>query len=125
MKHHTDFDDIRPYNDDEVVPTIEKLILDPQFKQAMGFIFPNSDWDKQVALLRSFTNLHELQHSLIKGAVYDMVSKTAASIECAGLENIEKERAYTYISNHRDIVLDAALLCAMLVANGYDTTEIA
>jgi hypothetical protein len=54
-----------------------------------------------------------------------MIGKTADSIECGGLENIEKAQSYTYISNHRDIVLDASLLCLLLVSNGFETTEIA
>jgi hypothetical protein len=125
MEKYTEFDDIRPYNDDEVLPTIEKLIQDPQFKQAIASVFPAKDWDKLVALWRSFNNRYDFQHRFVKTTVYDMIGKTAASIECAGLENIDKQRAYTYISNHRDIVLDASLLCSMLAINGYDTTEIA
>ncbi|MDR0543200.1 MAG: 1-acyl-sn-glycerol-3-phosphate acyltransferase [Dysgonamonadaceae bacterium] len=125
MEKHTEFDDIQPYREEEVVSAIEQMIHDPQFRQAMGFIFPDRDWEKSVALLRSFKNRHDFQHKLIKETVFDVVGKTASSINCTGFENIRKDRTYTYISNHRDIVLDASLLCSMLAANGYETTEIA
>jgi 1-acyl-sn-glycerol-3-phosphate acyltransferase len=125
METHPEFDEIRPYNEDEVLPAIEKLISDPQFERVLAFVFPDRKWDEWVALLRSFKNRHDFQHALIKDTVLNMVGQTADSIECAGLENIEKTKSYTYISNHRDIVLDASLLCVLLATNGYETTEIA
>ena len=126
MEKHTEFDDIRPYCDEEVVPVIEELINDPLFKQQiMRFAFPGIDWELIVARLRSVQNRRDLQLNILKHTVFSMVGKTSASVECAGLENIRKDRTYTYISNHRDIVLDASLLCALLVTHEYDTVEIA
>jgi hypothetical protein len=125
MEKNAEFDDIRPYYDDEVISVIERLVKDPEFKRIVGFVFPEDEWEKVSALLRSFKNIHEFQYQLIKEAVFKVVNKTTASIECTGFENIEKRIAYTYISNHRDIILDASLLCSMLMMNGYDTTEIA
>ena len=46
-------------------------------------------------------------------------------ITITGLENIDKSNAYLYISNHRDIILDSALLDAKLLEQGMDTVEIA
>ncbi|MDR2683511.1 MAG: 1-acyl-sn-glycerol-3-phosphate acyltransferase [Dysgonamonadaceae bacterium] len=121
----TDFEDIRPYNEDEALATIEQLIDDPLFRKAVSYIFPEKEWDQLVAHLRACRTRREFQHHLVKNTVCELVSQTADSLECSGLENIEKDRAYTYISNHRDIVLDASLLCILLIINGYDTTEIA
>jgi hypothetical protein len=104
---------------------MKRLVKDPEFKRVMGFMFPEKEWEKLAALLLSFKNRHDFQHGLIKGTVYEMVGKTSASIECTGFENIEQNKAYTYISNHRDIILDASLLASMLAFNGHDTTEVA
>ncbi|GHV55602.1 acyltransferase [Bacteroidia bacterium] len=125
MDKRIEFDDIRPYSDEEAVSVIEKLIQDPQFKRVMSFVFPDKDWEKVVGLLRSFKNRHDFQHGMVKGTVLDIVGKTASSIDCTGFENLQKGRAYTYISNHRDIVLDASLLSSILAFNGYETVEIA
>jgi hypothetical protein len=125
METHTDFEDIRPYNDDEVVPAIKKLVNDPLFKHVMGVAFPEKEWEKVATVLCSFRNRRDFQHSFVRETVYEIIARTSASIDCAGLEHIEKERVYTYISNHRDIVLDASLLCITLIANGYETAEIA
>jgi hypothetical protein len=122
---HTEFDDIRPYNNDEVISTLNQLIRDPHFKKVMSFLSPDLAWDDLATRLRACKSRHDFQHGPVREIVYDVVSRSAVSIECTGLENIEKDRTYTYISNHRDIVLDASLLCILLIINGYDATEIA
>jgi hypothetical protein len=120
-----DFDEIRPYNEDEVLPAINTLIHDPQFRQVMSFVFPEKPWAEWDTLLRACKSRHDFQHHLVKGPVFDRIRQTADSIDCSGLENIEKTQTHTFISNHRDIVLDASLLCILLASNGYETTEIA
>jgi hypothetical protein len=125
MKKNPEFDDIRPYYDDEVVPVIKRLLDNPEFEQIMKFIFPDENWENLKSFLLTFKNKHDLQHGFVKENVYRLIKKRAASIDCSGFEHIEKVNTYTYISNHRDIVLDASLLSLLLALNGYDTTEIA
>ena len=119
------FDDIRPYNDNEVVEVIDRLLKDPDFKRKITYVFPNEGWEQFEALMRTFKTKREFQHGLIKETVYKLVRKSNSSVESAGLENIEKGKAYTYISNHRDIILDASILSSILAYNGHETTEIA
>ena len=126
MEPSAKFDDIRPYYEEEMASVIEKLIDDPLFKQqVMRFVFPGHDWEGIAARLRSVRNHHDLQHDIIMNIAFSMIGKTSAAIECAGFEQIRKDRTYTYISNHRDIVLDAAILCSFLLSKGYDAAEIA
>jgi hypothetical protein len=107
------------------VPVINRLLENSEFKRTLKFIFPDENLEKLEALMRTFKTKYDFQHKLVKATVYNFVGKSSDSIECAGFENIEKGESYTYISNHRDIVLDASLLCSMLGIHGYDTTEIA
>lgn len=125
MEKKSEFDDIRPYYDDEVAPIIKELLVDPEFKKVVSLVLPDTKWEELEALMQSFTNKYDFQHGLIKGTVFSLVNKTSNSIKCEGFENVEKGNAYTYISNHRDIILDASLLCVMLAENGFDTVEIA
>ena len=46
-------------------------------------------------------------------------------IKLKGIENIDIENKYLYISNHRDIILDSAFLCAKFIEKKIDTVEIA
>jgi hypothetical protein len=125
MEKNAEFDDIRPYYDDEVISVIERLVNNPEFKRVINFVFPETDWGEFVAYMRSFKSKRDFQHNLIAKTVFKITERNAASIECAGLENIKEEVSYTYISNHRDILLDASLLSSLLALKGYDTTEIA
>ena len=125
MEKNAEFDDIRPYYDEEVPSVIEQLLNDPQFKKVVGFIYPDSSWEEFSALMRSFTTKKEFQLSLAKNAVFEIAHKTSRNVECVGFEKISKNTAYTYISNHRDIVLDASLLSVLLSKHGYETVEVA
>jgi len=125
MKKNPEFDDIRPYYDDEVAPAIERLLKNAQFLEVFNQLFPGENREQVEKLLRSFTNQRDFQHALIKNFVFELLNKTGSSAVCEGLENVSKTAAYTYISNHRDIVLDAALLCSLFAHIGYETVEIA
>jgi len=125
MKEDTEFDDIRPYNDDEVAPAIGRLLNDPQFNRIAQFIFAEKNWEQVEQLMRTLASRHDFQHSLIKGNIIELFDRTTAGIICTGLENVSKTGACTYISNHRDIVLDASILDIQLIEHGYDTVEIA
>jgi hypothetical protein len=125
MEKNPEFDDIRPYYDDEVVSVIERLLDNPEFERMVKFIFPDESWENFKTQMQSFKNRHDFQHGIVKSSVYKFVRRISDSIEFTGFENIEKTKAYTYISNHRDIVLDASLLASMLALKGFDTTEIA
>jgi hypothetical protein len=125
MEKHPEFDDIRPYYDEEVVQVIKRLVNDPEFKRITGYVFPEGDWERLKTLMQTFKSIRDFQHNLIVESVFKMVAKTASSIECGGLENVTKGEAYTHISNHRDIILDASLLCSLLIREGYESAEIA
>jgi len=125
MIKNPEFDDIRPYYNDEVVPVIQRLLENVQFRDIMNGLFSVNEWKQVEPALRSFTNQRDFQHFLIKGLVFDLLNKTSSCATCKGWENISKNNAYTYISNHRDIVLDAAILSSLLAENDFETVEIA
>ena len=125
MTTSNEFDDIRSYNDEEVQEVIDRLLQDSEFQQIISFIFPEQKKEDMAAWLRSFQSKHDFQHQLIKLLVCRITDKCVDSLECTGFENIRQNESYTFISNHRDIVMDAALLCLLLSREGYETTEIA
>jgi len=125
MENNPEFDDIRPYYDEEVPAAIEQLLNDDQFEQVAKRVFPYKDWKELSAQMQQFKNKYDFQHILIKSIVYELVNKSSAKIELTGYDNIETSKAYTFISNHRDIVLDAAILSVTLADQGFDIPEIA
>jgi len=120
-----EFDDIRPYDDDEIVPAIERVLKNQQFREAVQGVFPERSWAQVAQEMQAFTSRRDFQHRLIKTSVFDLLDRTSSGVVFEGLENVSPTGAYTYISNHRDIVLDASILCTQLVHYGYETAEVA
>jgi hypothetical protein len=85
---------------------------------------PQSSTDELKKLLINYDNIYDFQKFIVNRFVKMIEKNTTEGVELTGLENIDKNRAVLYISNHRDIVLDAAFLCSQLVDNGVDTVEI-
>lgn len=126
MDKTTKFDDIRPYYDQEVPFVIEELVKDELFKKLVQtYIFPDTNWDDFTKLMRSFRTKKEFQQGIAQTVVLDIVNKTSSGLSTSGIELVDKDKAYLFMSNHRDIVLDASILAVILNSNGYETMEIA
>lgn len=132
----TEFDDIRPYNDDEVSVVLKRLMADSEFLDTisklkfglMGKIaapilrpFVKQRLQKDLA---SVTTVSDFQ-SRIESYFQGMLSKTVDDLSVSGLENLEKGQAYLFISNHRDIAMDPAFVNWTLYQNGFSTLRIA
>jgi hypothetical protein len=125
MEKFIGFDDIRPYYDEEVVPIIARLLEDSEFQRITGYLFPDKTWEEMKALLQSFTNIKDFQRDLIVRLAAEIAEKSADSVDCTGFGNLPENKSFTYISNHRDIILDASILNVELIKAGLETTEIA
>ncbi|GHT05859.1 acyltransferase [Bacteroidia bacterium] len=119
------FDNIRSYSDDEMPRIVELLLGDPEFRRIIESVMPSVTWEDFSKKFRSYKNVAAFQADMISEFIFDLVGKSSAETDCSGLENVTPGTAYTFISNHRDIVLDSALLCVLLCKYGRETTEIA
>lgn len=119
------FDDIAPIYDYDVKESLKELVNDPWFTQAARYIFPNVEWNAFVEQLLKIETKFEFQSKIISPFIWSIVDKTAKLVNAEGFENIDVANQYLYLSNHRDIVLDAGLLNIILHRHGYNTTEIA
>ncbi|MBP5381259.1 MAG: 1-acyl-sn-glycerol-3-phosphate acyltransferase [Bacteroidaceae bacterium] len=123
---NNEFDSIRPFNDDEVRPAIESLLHDRQFSHILKSILPILPLGISRGMLKLATvGIHStlgFQLRFMKPVVNHILRNcsTEHSFRHKGIEP-GKER-YTFISNHRDIVLDSAILDVMLHDAGFPTT---
>lgn len=125
--HHIDddrFGDIRPYRDYEIPAAMDRIVSGGAFPALAGYIFPDRTLDESAALMRSFTNVRDFQINVMYPAVRRIVSDTMTEFTHDGMENVQRDMSHLFVSNHRDIMLDASLLQILLVENGLDTTEI-
>lgn len=125
MKQLYDFDEIRPLYDEEVPEIIQSLLREPGFKHAVEFAIPGVDYRLFSEQMSKYTNKHDFQSDLVVPFLLDLAANTTDGLSISGLDNISKNESYTFMSNHRDIVLDASFLNTMLITNGFDTSEVA
>lgn len=119
------FDDLRPVKDDEVSAVIKELLSDQGFKHAIGYINPGMSWEEFNAVMIRFTTKFEFQSNIIAPIVAGIANNTSLGFTASGWNNYDGNQPYTFISNHRDIILDAGLLNVLRHNYGQQTTEIA
>lgn len=125
MKRFYDFEDIRPFYDEEVNGVISSLIQEEGFKRAVHFIMPEMDYDKLAQELSTYTTKDDFQAKAAVPVLLSLVKRSTSSLSLSGIENIRKSERYTFMSNHRDIVLDASFLNLLLWQRGFTTSEVA
>lgn len=118
------FDDIRPLNNDEVHDAIESLAASEGFRNALRYIMPDINWEQFTESMRKCKTKEEFKTILAYNAVMRIAKATTFSLTISGRSRVPKTPC-TFISNHRDIVLDAAFLNALLLDIGHGMTQIA
>ena len=127
------FGEIRPYTDDEISAAMDRIAGSTSFPLLASYVFPDRNIDDVRGEVRSYKTIHDFQMGIMYWANRKIIKDSTASFTCGGMENVRPsalntsssiQNAYLYVSNHRDIMLDAALFQNVLVDNGHDTTEI-
>jgi hypothetical protein len=119
------FDDIRPYHDREVPQVMARLATNPTFTEVIQYVFPETTEEQVRENLKKITTVGEFQREIARPAMRKLIEHTSSQVEVMGMENVKPGHCYLFISNHRDIILDSALLNIMLLEHGHDTTQTA
>lgn len=121
----TEFDEIRPYDDEELPKIFEELIADAAFQKAVGGVIPNVPYELLAQKMRACKTKLDFQKAFCYGLLWEIAEKHTDGLTLDHTALPDKSKAYTYISNHRDIILDSGFLSILLVDQGMDTVEIA
>jgi len=116
------YSDIRPYNDDEIPAALERIVNDPFFVPAVNFAFPEADMERIAEVVRTCKTVDQMQERVMLSIIKRIIDATIDNFTSSGIEGIEKDKGYLYISNHRDITLDSLLLQYTLFTHGLSTT---
>ena len=114
MKIPEKYDSIRPYEPEELPEVYERLIADEQFKAVVGKVFPQVPFEALAAKLKQCKTNLDFQIAFCYPFLKDLLSKASKGCDI-DISAIDNTRRYTFVSNHRDIVLDSALLDVMLI----------
>lgn len=132
----SDFSSIRPYQDAEVKPTLERLVNTPELLHTLiGFRYPKlSGWRKSLLAiglkaylrwrLRNIDSVYQFQLE-VESYMDHMIKTTTSELSSSGLDSLDLSQPHLFISNHRDIALDPAFVSYILHHSGQDTVQIA
>jgi hypothetical protein len=123
-----EFKDMRPFEPEELPAAYDSLLADPTFRAVVGMVMPQIPSEALAPMMHGCKTILEFQYTFIRPLLEGVIKKCTTGLtgdfNTLGLSK-EKEN-YTYISNHRDIVLDSGLLDMVLFTQmGFNTVEIA
>ena len=123
-----DFDAIRPLLPEEIPAAIKSLFAEPQFCSILQSFYKDIPLEMLEAKALSCPSLLDLQKTLIYPLVKQLMAKCATGLDfdTNAITLADRKKNFTFVSNHRDIVLDSALLDILLIDHGFaNTIEIA
>lgn len=130
------FDDIRPYRDDEVAAVIQKLINEQGLQTSIASLKLPRLYKTLPSLSRlivkyslklrakKFHNIEQIQEEVAK-YLNHLIAESTNGFSFSGIENVDPSKPALFISNHRDIVLDVALVNWALYKSNINTVEAA
>lgn len=110
MLPESKFDSIRPYYDIEVNEVLASIIDDPMMNAIMTFAFPKMPQSEWTEILKNIHSIQEFQGQIVAQALRRILDESSEGLTASGFEKLDKNKAYLFISNHRDIILDTSLL---------------
>lgn len=122
-KHN--FNDIRSFRDEEVHPKLMELISDKGFNYILKKIFTSERIAYLNEELGEVKSISQFQKEYISFYVNSLIELSIPELTITGIEKLDKDKSYMFISNHRDIIFDSALINNGLLEKGHNTSEIA
>ena len=120
------FSDIRPYSDEDAITALRRVAGHPMMPVISKYLFPEENPKFLAKVMNSVTGIDDFQFKVMAGVVSSILAKTSEGFTFSGTDNLKslKGRKFLAISNHRDIVLDPALIQYMLASIGLPFMEI-
>jgi hypothetical protein len=119
------FKEIRPYKGEEEAAALARIAAHPILKDISNYLFPGKDPNDLKHLISSLKSVEEFQAKVMLFAIKKIVSDTAKNLTYSGLEKMHDGSARLLVSNHRDIMLDSAIIQVILHINNIPTSEMA
>ncbi|MDE6207165.1 MAG: acyltransferase [Muribaculaceae bacterium] len=119
------FADIRPYDDVHFRDKIAALVREPGFEHAVRYIMPDVDYDAFVANLLTVETQMDFQVKVMGPFLELLVARTTDGLSMDGFENYVAGTPNVFVTNHRDIVLDASFLNLCFIRKKLPLTQVA
>lgn len=119
------FADIAPYDDSLFHEKMQNLVKEPGFLHAIKFAMPPDAVPALIEELLAIRNKYDFQHKVMFPFLEMLAKTTTSGISLGGVKYLNPSLCYTFITNHRDIVLDASFLNLAFLRKGIPTSEVA
>lgn len=121
MKMPEQFDPIRPFEPDELPDVFDRLLQNEQFSSVLAYLYPDVPKEALAAKMHACKDNLDFQKTFCYGFLVQLLARLSKGCDI-DIASLDTDSRYTFISNHRDIVLDSALLDKLLIDAGFNTT---
>jgi 1-acyl-sn-glycerol-3-phosphate acyltransferase len=118
------FDELRPYYDNESDDAMRRMITYDPFYKAMAYLWPQMEKSEIIEKTLSTKSPCEFQTKFMSEAIWKIINSTSTGLTWSGIEQLDKNKSYLYVANHRDILMDSAILQIILDKEQFETSEI-
>ena len=125
MDEHPDLESLAPYQDKDVRPVLNELRKHQPFLNMLRFVDTEASQESLLQLIDSVDTIRDFQTKVVKPWLRHFFRQSIDELTCSGIETLKPGQTHLYISNHRDIILDSAILNLLLSDHGLPTAEIA
>ncbi len=119
-----EFEDIRPYFEEEIPAAMQRIACSEEFPLLASYVFPDRTTEEVRQEVMGYKTIREFQLGVMYHANKQILRRSSTGLTYSGIERLSPENNYLFVSNHRDIMLDASLMQNILTDNGFDTCYI-
>ncbi len=123
MKKKDIFLDIRPYQDEDVPYVVNRLLMSQHFVSCLVNFIDEVPLSTLVRDMRKIKTIEELQHTIFRPIINTFVQRSIDSLTFGGFDQVDMHKPHLLIANHRDILMDSAMLQVYLIEHGLPTTR--
>jgi len=117
-------EEYRPYYDEEINAAMHRIAGSSYFPLLSAYVYPDRNPEDVKKQICAYTTINEFQFQVMKAVNEQVITQSITNFSYLGLEKLDRTKRYMFISNHRDIMLDATLLQYALYLEGHQTSEI-
>ena len=118
------FEALRPYYDTETKDVMKRIAVDPTYHKAMAYLWPGITEEEASQKALTTYSPYEFQRGYMHHAIWTIVNTTSTGLSYSGIDTLDPDKSYLFVANHRDILLDSAILQIILDKEGFSTSEI-
>lgn len=120
-----EYDSIRPYLDEEVPAVVAQLADQPELRHVLSALLSEEETKTLLQQLKGIHSVDDFKQQISYPLVLRLAKETTFSVSLSGASRLGGDLPTTFITNHRDIILDSAFLNLVMQERNYLMPRIA